>query len=110
MRQCRHQTVLLCLREGHNLKHIYASTQRGNAGHAQTQAQPLRGDASQMHMGAGFTQLGGPSQLHLGGMTQDTLGCASQGLGMGPGFSSEAVPQYGGPLFQGLTQEVCVCT
>lgn len=43
----------------------------------------------------------------MGGLTQDTLGCASQGLGMGLGFLSEAAPQYGGPLFQGFTQEVC---
>ena len=77
--------------------------------HAQTQSQPPMGDASQVHAGAGFTQLGGPSQLHLGGLTQDTLGGASQGLGMGLGFLSEAAPQYGGPLFQGFTQEVCAC-
>lgn len=61
-------------------------------------------------MGAAFTQpgghsqlgdhsqLGGPSQLHLGGFTQDALGGASQGMGLG-------FPVDGMPSFQGFTQE-----
>ena len=77
--------------------------------HVQTQSQSLLDNASQVAAGAGFMQFGGPSQLHLGGLTQDTLGGASQGLGMGLGFLSEAAPQYGGPLLQAFTQEVCAC-